>query len=343
MNKIQDTAKEEKKIFGVKSVYIIVVLVLIVLVAIISILFNSSKKLSPKSSDTKVKPDVQAPVLQDGGNETISDENEDGEIVVDDRQKIVLLPNGVEFCLTKVEKGSFKMGSSMKDENETLHLVHITKDFWLGKYEVTQEQWMALMKGNPAYFKKEGKYPVECVSWNEAMEFCNKLTEIERSAGRLPEGYVYTLPTEAQWEYAARCCGKYGDRPYSGGSKIEILGWYVGNSGKTSHPVGGKKPNELGLHDMTGNVWEWCLDHSHIGSITNTYVDDISDPYCSMGSFRILRGGGWSNSTWGCRVSSRICREPRRIKTNAIGFRVALAPDVTTQTSHNKFDVHVGH
>ncbi|MBO4513229.1 MAG: formylglycine-generating enzyme family protein [Victivallales bacterium] len=330
LNEKQSTAKEEKKIFGVRSVYVIVVLVLIALAAIFSIVLNnccSNKNVQPKPSDTKVKPDVQVPVIQDGGSETTSDDDDD-EVIVDDRRKVVPLPNGVELCLVKVEKGSFKMGSSKNAENENLHLVHITKDYWLGKYEVTQEQWMALMDGNPAFFKKEGKYPVEGVSWMEAMEFCGKLTEIERKAGRLPEGYVYTLPTEAQWEYAARCCGKYGDRTYSGGSKIDILGWYVENSGKTSHPVGGKKPNEFGFHDMTGNVWEWCLDHSHIGSITNTYIDDISDPYCTMGSYRILRGGGWSNSTWGCRVASRISRDPRRIRTNAIGFRVALAPEI---------------
>lgn len=324
LNEKQSTEKEEKKIFGVKSVYVIAVLALTALAAIFSIVFSYTN-VQPTPGDAKVKPGAQEPVIQDGGSEEDDDEDE---VIVDDRKKVLLLPNGLELCLIKVEKGSFKMGSSKNVENENQHLVHITKDYWLGKYEVTQEQWMALMEDNPSFFKKEGKYPVEGISWNEAMEYCGKLTEIERKAGRLPEGYVYTLPTEAQWEYAARCRGKYGDRTYSGGSKIDILGWYADNSGKNSHPVGGKRPNELGFHDMTGNVWEWCLDHSHIGSITNTYIDDISDPYCTMGSYRILRGGSWSNRTWGCRVASRISRDPRRIRTNAIGFRVALAPEI---------------
>lgn len=330
LNENQSITKEEKRIFGVKSVYVVVVLVLMALAAVLSTLFSnchSSTNVPSTSSGPQVKPDVQAPVIQNEGSETVSDEQEDEE-TFDDKQKIILLPNGVELCLIKVEKGSFKMGSSVRAENEYRHLVHITKDYWLGKYEVTQEQWMALMGDNPSHFKREGKYPVESVSWNDAMDFCNKLTEIERGAGRLPEGYVYTLPTEAQWEFAARCRGKYGDRLYSGGSKIDILGWYNGNSGKVSHPVGGKRPNELGLHDMTGNVWEWCLDRSHIGSITNTYIDDISDPCCTMGSYRIFRGGSWSNGAWSCRVAFRISREPRRVIINDIGFRVALAPEI---------------
>lgn len=314
-----------------KSVYVRLGLVLIGLAALflvaMYIMMSGDGNTDAKSRKSKLAVKEGKLELKDAASQDDADEQDD-EGTIASKNKLLTLPGGVELELLYVEKGSFKMGSKTKTENETPHLVHLTRDYWLGKYEVTQEQWMALMGSNPATFNKGGRYPVESVSWKDAMEFCGKLTEMERSGGRLPEGYVYTLPTEAQWEFAAKCRGKYGDRNYSGGSNLDILGWHAGNSDKASHPVGRKRPNELGFHDMTGNVWEWCLDHSHIGAITNTYIDDISDPYCTMGSYRIFRGGSWSNIAWSCRVAFRISREPHRVKVNDIGFRVALASEV---------------
>jgi formylglycine-generating enzyme required for sulfatase activity len=181
--------------------------------------------------------------------------------------------------------------------------------------EVTQGQWEALMGSNPSNFKG-ADLPVEQVSWTEAMEFCRKLTERERAAGRLPEGYAYTLPTEAQWEYACRA-GTTGN--YAG--DLNSMGWYAHNSGNMTHHVGQKQANAWGLFDMHGNVWEWCLDWYSIypgGSVT----DPIGP---SSGTNRVNRGGSWSYTALSCRSATRSWYAPGT-RLNTLGFRVALAP-----------------
>ena len=178
------------------------------------------------------------------------------------QQQIVTLTlgNDVKLKMVKVEKGSFQMGSNDGNSYEKpVHKVTLTKDFWIGETEVTQSQYKTVMGKNPSSFKKGGNYPVECVSWYDAMAFCRKLTELERSAGRLPKGYEYTLPTEAQWEYAARG-GKSKGYEYSGSDDLGEVGWSWDNSNGATHSVRQKKPNELGLYDMSGNVYEWCRD-----------------------------------------------------------------------------------
>ena len=253
-------------------------------------------------------------------------------------EMVVELPGGVAMKLIKIEKGSFMMGSPA-DENdrssdEQQHLVHITRDFWLGETEVTQEQYQAVMGENPSYFshsflfiKKGGKYPVENVSWHDAMDFCKRLTERERIAGRLPAGYEYTLPTEAQWEFAARGGSKSKGFKYSGSDNLDEVGWHSDNSGGETHPVKGKSPNELGLYDMSGNVWEWCRDSCDWqgDAVTNTYRDGISDPFSASGSQRVFRGGSWFNRARLCRTAIRGSAGPTD-RYYALGFRVALAP-----------------
>ena len=252
--------------------------------------------------------------------------------------RTVSLPGDVKLELVKVEKGDFLMGSPSTEDghasDETQHRVYITQDFWLGKYEVTQEQYQAVMKENPSYFKKGGRYPVESVTWHNAMEFCKKLTDLERDAGRLPGGYEYTLPTEAQWEYAARGGKKSNGYKYSGGDNLDALGWYNENSvgwflnlGQSTHLVGEKTPNELGFYDMSGNVWEWCRDSCDYksGVVTDTYYDGVRAPDCLSGSLRVLRGGSWINGAGYCRVANRGSVEPTDSGFN-LGFRVALAP-----------------
>ncbi|MBQ7178626.1 MAG: SUMF1/EgtB/PvdO family nonheme iron enzyme [Victivallales bacterium] len=249
----------------------------------------------------------------------------------------VSLPGDVKLELVKVEKGDFMMGSPStdndRDSDETQHRVYITRDFWLGKYEVTQEQYQAVMGGNPSFFDCDDRYPVECVSWYQAMEFCYRLTDRERAAGLLPEGYEYTLPTEAQWEYAAHGGNKSMGYKYSGSDNLDEVGWYVDNSGgfggKTTHPVGEKAPNELGLYDMSGNVREWCRDHCEWKSevMSDTYCDDVRDPLCSSGARCVNRGGDWGLSARLCRVASRCCSDPATCRSS-IGFRVALAPSL---------------
>jgi formylglycine-generating enzyme required for sulfatase activity len=149
------------------------------------------------------------------------------------------------------------------------------------------------------------------------MEFCRKLTERERSAGRLPEGYEYTLPTEAQWEYACRA-GATG--PYGGDGNLNDMGWYNQNSGNTTHPVGKKLANAWGLYDMHGNVWEWCFDW--YGNYSGGTVRDPTGP--ASGSARVFRGGCWFQDGVGCRSAFRSWHEPGYRLFN-LGFRLALS------------------
>jgi formylglycine-generating enzyme required for sulfatase activity len=212
--------------------------------------------------------------------------------------------------LMPIASGTFTMGGAGNPTQQ----VTLTKPFWLGATEVSQGQWQAIMGNSPSQFKGSN-LPVEQVSWAEVMEFCRKLTERERSAGRLPAGYVYTLPTEAQWEYACRA-GTTGD--YAG--DLNAMGWYDANSGGSTKPVGTKQANAWGLHDMHGNVWEWCLDwHANYpgGSVT----DPTGPP---SGSLRVSRGGSWGSTADGCRSADRGGGGPGG-RGNGLGFRLALS------------------
>ena len=185
------------------------------------------------------------------------------EVQIPHEVRTVDLGNGITMELLPIPAGSFIMGSENGDDREKpLHQVTISQSFWMAKTEVTQALWNQVMGSNRSYFKGDDS-PVDSVNWEDAVSFCTKLTEIERQAGRLPEGYVYTLPTEAQWEYACRA-GTTGDYATSTGSgqagSLAAMGWYSSNSGSKTHPVGKKQANAWGFHDMHGNVWEWCLD-----------------------------------------------------------------------------------
>jgi len=184
---------------------------------------------------------------------------------------------------------------------------------------VTQGQWQAVMGSNPSYSKNAGtNAPVEEVSYDEALAFCEKLTASERAAGRLPEGYEYTLPTEAQWEYACRA-GTTGD--YAG--NLDSMAWYDGNCKKTVPQVGQKQPNAWGLYDMHGNVWEWCRDWygKYAGG---TVTDPIGG---TSGNCRVNRGGAWSYPAKDCRSGYRSGSVPV-LRSYCVGFRLALAPQV---------------
>lgn len=212
----------------------------------------------------------------------------------------------MDFVL--VYSGVFKRG-----EQE----VSLTKDFYIGKYEVTQAQWKAVMGNDPAHFKGADR-PVEKVSWNDAMAFCEKLNE----SGKAPKGWKFTLPTEAQWEYAARGGNLSKRYEYSGSNDINEVAWYDDNSGDKTHDVGTKKPNELGLYDMSGNVWEWCLDW-YDGYGDEKEVTDPQGP--QSGSYRVVRGGGWYYRADFCLVAGRFSFSPDN-RYFSIGFRLALVP-----------------
>jgi formylglycine-generating enzyme required for sulfatase activity len=233
--------------------------------------------------------------------------------------------------LVYVAPGTFKMGSKNGELDEKpVHKVTITKGYWIGKYEVTQSEYQLIMKSNPGYYKGANK-PVECVSWNNAVKFCKKLNKRERKAGRLLAGYKYRLATEAEWEYAARGGNNSKGYKHSGSNDIDKVAWYGSNSEKQTHEVGTKSANELGIHDMSGNVWEWCLDMCNKsgvieGLVTDTYENGIVDPFCNS-SYRVFRGGGWYRGENLCRVTNRAGNSPDR-KLYYLGFRVVLGPNL---------------
>lgn len=229
---------------------------------------------------------------------------------------------GMEFVY--VAPGSFMMGSNDGDYDEKpVHQVTFSNGYWIGKYEVTQNEYQSITGNNPGKFKGRNN-PVESVSWNDAMRFCRKLTEQERAAGRLPSGYEYRLPTEAQWEFAARGGTVGKGYKFSGGDNPASLAWYRDNSNISTHEVGTMAANELGIYDMSGNVWEWCLDDWH-----KDYKGAPADGSRwgdGSGEYRVNRGGGWSTGIKSCRSALRFACKPSYTDF-FLGFRVALVPE----------------
>jgi formylglycine-generating enzyme required for sulfatase activity len=225
--------------------------------------------------------------------------------------------------LIQVEAGTFTMGSPAEEPlrhkaEGPQRRVTLTKGYWLGKTEVTQGQYETIMGTNPSTFQAAGRdAPVERVSWLQAMAFCRTLTERERKAGRLPAGYHFTLPTEAQWEYACRA----GTTDHYAGEP-NAMTWWEGNSGETTHPVGLKQPNAWGFHDMSGNVLEWCLDW--YGDYPRSSQVDPSGP--ERGYYRIARGGSWRTDLRLGRSAARSGGSPGRLDYT-LGFRLALVAD----------------
>ncbi len=225
--------------------------------------------------------------------------------------------------LVYVAPGSFQMGSEggLSDENP-VHAVSISRGFWLGKYEVTQAEYEAVVGTNPSNFKG-ARNPVEQVSWNEATAFCTKLTTRERASGRLPSGYEYRLPTEAEWEYAARGGAASKGYTYAGSDNVDEVAWYGSKSGNATHPVGKLKPNELGLYDMSGNVWEWCLDWYDSGYYGRS--PNVDPANTQAATYRVFRGGSWFFVARYVRSAYRAGFGPG-CAIISLGFRACLAP-----------------
>lgn len=227
-----------------------------------------------------------------------------------------------------IPPGTFRMGSPTnevdRDANEGPQTaVTISRGFWMGKYELAQKDYQAVIGSNPSWFLGDSNHPVEQVSWNDATSYCNQLTQQERNAGRIPTNCVYRLPTEAEWEYACRAWTStrfnYGDDlGYTNANQYE---WDFDNSTNQTHAVGQKQPNPWGLYDMHGNVFEWCQDW--YGPYLGGSATDPQGP--ATGLYRVHRGGSWTYYAWHCRSAFRDYRLPGS-GYYSVGFRVVLAP-----------------
>ena len=223
--------------------------------------------------------------------------------------------NGVSFEMVRVEGGTFRMGATSEQKDEAwdgekpVHSVTLSS-YYIGKTEVTQALWQAVMGSNPSGFKG-ADLPVECVSWDDCQEFIQKLNSLT--------GRNFRLPTEAEWEFACRGGNNSRGYKYSGRNKLGSVAWYNGNSGGKTHPVGTKTPNELGIYDMSGSVWEWCNDW--YGSYTANSQANPTGP--QSGSGRVRRGGSWFNDARSCRSSNRNGNYPPD-RCNFLGLRLAL-------------------
>ena len=248
---------------------------------------------------------------------------------------VFTLPSGISFQMNYVQGGSFMMGCT-DDQNgkceRDAHPAHevALSDFYMGKYEVTQALWYAVMgttveqqckiAGQYNVYGVGDDYPIYYVHHREAMDFCKALNDI--LADHLPNGYQFMLPTEAQWEYAARGGNKSKGYKYSGSNTIDNVAWYTDNSSSQTHDVKTKQANELGIYDMSGNVVEWCQDR--YGSYSSGSQTNPTGPL--SGSLRVLRGGSWNSNARSCRVSYRINTYPDS-SSICLGLRLSLSQD----------------
>lgn len=245
-------------------------------------------------------------------------------------------PPAASLNMVAIAAGSFSMGSPEplyvtpyfnQPSSQPVHTVTITQSFWMGRYEVTQAEYQAVMGSNPSHFSG-ANLPVETVSWNQAVAYCDALTVQEAAAGRLPSGYEYRLPTEAEWEYCCRAGTTkefhYGLTLVCGQANFHFsqhTSSYCGATGTVA--VGGYTANALGLYDMHGNVREWCLDSWDYSANYPTVA--VADPYVTSGPRRIVRGGFWGSYSIDCRSAIRYGSYPDTTG-NVTGFRVVCAP-----------------
>lgn len=251
-------------------------------------------------------------------NEPLTSQKTEEEVVfdADDYTESVL---GVEFEMVAIQGGVYYMGSDDPDANDDENPVHKVRldDFYIAKYEVTQAQWEAIIGDNPSYHKNCDDCPAENIMFR-VEEFIDALNQVT--------GKNYRLPTEAEWEYVARGGQKMpsldnvSDFLYAGSNDLDEVGWYADNSSGTTKPVGQKAPNQLGIYDMTGNVWEPCQDKYYADYYNFSIPNNPVNP--AMGDYQVLRGGSWFNDAYNCRNTNRI-EGFRNYGSNARGIRLA--------------------
>lgn len=250
----------------------------------------------------------------------------------DKNKNLTFTVKGVSFEMIFVDSGTFLMGCSdeRKDcySNEMpAHKVTLSP-FYMGKCEITQKMWYAVMgttikkqhklASTVSSFGEGNDLPMYYINYDECVVFCAKLNNL--LSNQLPKGYKFRIPTEAQWEYAARGGKKSNGYEYSGNNSIDEVAWYSGNSGEKAHEVGTKKANELGIYDMSGNVGEWCQD----GNVDYLNIPDTNPKYLSTNFVHILRGGSFSHPTASCRVRFRRSSSGD-IRYGNIGLRICLS------------------
>jgi len=227
-------------------------------------------------------------------------------------RKVAVMTNSIGMKLARIPAGEFMMGSGSYSQETTVHTVTLSADFWIGQNEVTQDEYRRVMGTSPAAFQGNER-PVEGVSWEDASEFCRRLGAQERE--------TYRLPTEAEWEYVCRAGSRsafcYGDDD----TRLGEFAWYDASAGPKTHPVGSRKPNDWGIYDMHGNVWEWCQDWYGEDFYSTGPSTDPKGP--STGEYRVLRGGCWYNRPVFCRSARRDFNRPD-YRDDGIGFRVVL-------------------
>lgn len=214
----------------------------------------------------------------------------------------IALPNVSKDFLDSIQNnmvwitgGRFVMGSDVSEADERPAYEVVVDGYAISKYPVTQRQWIVLMGSNPSEFKGCDQCPIDKVSWDDAQRFIGILNKLTSKK--------YSLPTEAEWEYAAKGGLQIKQFYYSGSDNIDEAGWYSGNSNRQPHPVGGKKPNSMGLYDMSGNVWEWCLDWYNKNYYEQMENNNPEGP--SSGSGRVRRGGSWFTQAGNCKTTTR--------------------------------------
>jgi formylglycine-generating enzyme required for sulfatase activity len=231
----------------------------------------------------------------------------------------VLTIDGIRYEMAWIPPGEFQMGSDAPEaehDEQPVHTVLISKPFWLGKTEVTQGMWRAVMGTNPSKFKSGDNYPVEEVRWEEFRDFIASLNQ-------MLGGTAFRMPTEAEWEYACRA-GTTGERY----GELDAIAWYLDNAGGCTHPVGLKQPNAFGLYDMLGNVWEWCRDIYDFPYQSGYWIDPVNIDSPNGRSGRVYRGGSWETHAAGVRAAERDRDHPNEtLPLVSVGLRLARICD----------------